>query len=117
MATQNIKTPAFGTSLSVKTFRITRRLLGGTINQVRPSSWPQAKIKSFRFDNLTKAEKNNLKTFILNNIGQRINIEDTQESRLWYGMITSPNIIIKQLNNEKSCSLYQVEFQFEGELI
>lgn len=112
--------PAFGSTHAVHTHTLTRTLPDGDLRQSRPTWWPANDIFNWRFTGLTYTQKETLKNFLCDNLGQRVDFID-ELGRRWRGWVISREVVFTQTHRDtEECAnngLYSTSFEFDAELI
>lgn len=89
--------------------RINRETRGGYLVVFSDPQWPKTNTVSCTFTGLTKVEIDTLQSFILNYIGEEIQIVDW-EGGLWIGVVLKPNTPATCDGKNK----WSIGFEFEG---
>lgn len=92
--------------------RVNHETRGGEIIVYSDPDWPKIRTLAITVVGLTKDKIDELQTFMFNNVGKMIGIDDW-EGRLWKGFITNPNEPATQ-DGKKS---WTISFEFEGEML
>jgi len=114
------KRPAYGTTHDIVTHTITRTLPDGDLRQARPDWWPINDIFVWKFEGLSYTQKEDLKTFLCENLGERVDFIDELDRR-WRGWVISQEVEITQTHKDteecENSGLYALTFEFDGDLV
>ncbi len=122
-----LKSPQYGSTLTLDCYVKTRYTSGGQVRQIRPTLTTTESLK-FVFVGLTRAHREALIKFLTTNAAKRVILSDENGvERL--GFITSNKInfvvgsykitrdILTEALMPSTCATYNTEFDFEGEVI
>jgi hypothetical protein len=125
-ATLDLKVPS-SEDHSIQTFTVSRRSAGGQPRQSRDvgasTKWPILNLFDWTFSNISSKQRDDLETFICDNVGQTVVIDDHTGDR-WVGIIVGEPTFQQTrpaVNDDGSdCkvdedgSTWDVSFEFEG---
>jgi hypothetical protein len=111
----------------IQTFTVSRRSAGGQPRQSRDvgafTGWPRLDIFDWTFQNLSGKQRAELETFICENVGQSVTIDDHTGDR-WVGIIigeptfqqTRPGVNAdgSDCDTDEDGSTWDISFEFQG---
>ena len=106
-----------GTTHKVQTHLISRRSAGGTLHQT--DAFATQDVYDFRFENLTKLQRDNLMAFLIAQQARQITIVDS-DGQSWLGYVISKIVTFTQKIPNKitaGCAgtgIYSLQIEFEG---
>lgn len=108
-----LRTPNFGDRDRNQYNRVNRESRGGSLQVFRDPKWPALRSLVMDFSGLKDSEVDNILAFLEDTLGQEIAFRDWN-SRVWYGVITTPDAAITRTGTNRNDIALEMEVTDSG---
>jgi hypothetical protein len=117
MATTTTTVPAFGSSVTVEPYVVTRETTGGQINQCATTSSFLGSVLNLVHAPLTTTEKDTLFNFLVAHVGELFTVHETDTDLKWEVAAVDEINVDLLSHDDETCALWSVSYVAEGKII